>query len=93
MSAQEGFDWGFFNRVVDRPALMANAQEMAQRIADGPGFANSMTKTMLAQEWAMSLEQALQAEAQAQAICMQGQDFKRAYEAFVARERPVFQGD
>ena len=93
MSAQEGFDWGFFNRVVDQAELMARAQEMAQRIADGPAFANSMTKTMLAQEWAMSLEQALEAEAQAQAICMQGQDFKRAYDAFVAKERPVFQGD
>lgn len=93
MSAQEGFDWGFFNRVVDQAELLASAQEMAQRIADGPGFANSMTKTMLAQEWSMSLDQALEAEAQAQAICMQGQDFKRAYDAFVAKERPVFQGD
>ncbi|MCC5991609.1 MAG: enoyl-CoA hydratase family protein [Rhodobacteraceae bacterium] len=93
MSAQEGLDWGFFNRVVDQPALIETAQEMAQRIADGPAFANSMTKTMLAQEWSMSLDQALEAEAQAQAICMQGQDFKRAYEAFVAKQRPVFQGD
>ena len=66
---------------------------MATRIAQGPTFANSMTKTMLAQEWNMSLDQAIEAEAQAQAICMQGRDFTRAYEAFVAKEKPVFEGD
>jgi enoyl-CoA hydratase/carnithine racemase len=93
MTAQEGLDWGFFNRVVDKADLMPAAQEMATRIAAGPAFANAMTKTMLAQEWSMSLEQAIEAEAQAQAICMQGQDFRRAYEAFSAKEKPVFQGD
>ena len=93
MTSAEGLAWGFFNRVVDQPDLMPTAQQMATRIAAGPAFANSMTKTMLAQEWSMSLEQALEAEAQAQAICMQGQDFRRAYDAFVARETPVFQGD
>ena len=93
MSAQEGLAWGFFNRVVSQDDLLQEASAMAERIAAGPGFANMMTKTMLAQEWAMSLEQALEAEAQAQAICMQGQDFRRAYKAFVAREKPVFQGD
>lgn len=67
--------------------------KMAERIVEGPTFANGMTKTMLAQEWSMSLEQAIEAEAQAQAICMQGNDFRRAYEAFVAKERPVFEGD
>jgi len=93
MSAAEGEAWGFFNRVVPAPELDAAARELAANIAAGPGFANMMTKTMLAQEWSMSLEQALEAEAQAQAICMQGQDFRRAYDAFVAKERPVFQGN
>ncbi len=93
MSAEEGVAWGFFNRLVAAEALEAEAMAMAERIAAGPTFANMMTKTMLAQEWSMSLEQAIEAEAQAQAICMQGNDFKRAYEAFVAKERPVFEGD
>ena len=93
MSAEEGQNWGFFNQVVPEADLNASAQKMAQRIAEGPNFANMMTKTMLAQEWSMSLEQAIEAEAQAQAICMQGQDFHRAYHAFVAKEKPVFEGD
>ncbi|WP_417599020.1 enoyl-CoA hydratase family protein [Pararhodobacter oceanensis] len=93
MSAEEGHAWGFFNRVVSADALMNEAQDMAARIASGPGFANMMTKTMLAQEWSMTLDQAIEAEAQAQAICMQGQDFTRAYNAFVKKERPVFEGD
>jgi len=93
MSAEEGLAWGYFNRVVPADKLMATAQDMAEHIAAGPNFANMMTKTMLAQEWSMSLEQAIEAEAQAQAICMQGQDFHRAYNAFVAKEKPVFEGD
>ncbi len=93
MSAAEGEAWGFFNRVVDAGTLEAEAIKLAERIVAGPTFANSMTKTMLAQEWSMSLEQAIEAEAQAQAICMQGNDFRRAYEAFVAKEKPVFEGD
>jgi enoyl-CoA hydratase/carnithine racemase len=93
MSAAEGEAWGFFNRVVEANALKAEAIKLAERIVAGPTFANSMTKTMLAQEWSMSLEQAIEAEAQAQAICMQGNDFRRAYEAFVAKEKPVFEGD
>ncbi|MGY6695104.1 MAG: enoyl-CoA hydratase family protein [Roseinatronobacter sp.] len=93
MTAQEGLDWGFFNRIVPQAELLETAQEWAARIAAGPSFANAMTKTMLAQEWSMSLEQALEAEAQAQAICMQGNDFRRAYAAFVAKEKPVFEGD
>ncbi len=93
MSAAEGQAWGFFNQVVSKDALMDAAVAMAKRIATGPNFANMMTKTMLAQEWAMSIEQAIEAEAQAQAICMQGQDFHRAYHAFVAKEKPVFEGD
>lgn len=93
MGADEGERWGFFNRVVAQVDLMSTAEDMAARIAAGPGFANMMTKTMLAQEWSMGLEQAIEAEAQAQAICMQGQDFHRAYHAFVAKEKPVFEGD
>jgi len=93
MSAEEGDQWGFFNRVVGAENLEATALEMADRITSGPTFANSMTKTMLNQEWSMSLEQAIEAEAQAQAICMQGNDFKRAFDAFVAKDKPVFEGD
>lgn len=93
MSAEEGERWGFFNRVVPRAELLSAAQDIAARIASGPSFANMMTKTMLAQEWSMGLEQAIEAEAQAQAICMQGQDFHRAYHAFVAKQKPVFEGD
>ncbi|WP_371169291.1 enoyl-CoA hydratase family protein [Aliiroseovarius sp. 2305UL8-7] len=93
MSADEGERWGFFNRVVPADELMEVATDTARWIANGPAFANMMTKTMLAQEWSMSIEQAIEAEAQAQAICMQGQDFHRAFNAFVAKERPVFEGD
>ncbi|WP_121064361.1 enoyl-CoA hydratase family protein [Chachezhania antarctica] len=93
MTADEGLSWGYFNRVVPADDLLTTAGDMARRIADGPNFANMMTKTMLAQEWSMSLDQAIEAEAQAQAICMQGQDFHRAYHAFVARETPVFEGN
>ena len=93
MSADEGKDWGFFNQVVPADELGEAAGKLAGKIAAGPNFANMMTKTMLAQEWSMSIEQAIEAEAQAQAICMQTQDFHRAYHAFVAKERPVFEGD
>jgi enoyl-CoA hydratase/carnithine racemase len=93
MSAEEGLSWGFYNDVVAPDALDAAAMGLAERIVSGPTFANGMTKTMLAQEWSMSLEQAIEAEAQAQAICMQGQDFHRAYHAFVAKEKPVFEGN
>jgi enoyl-CoA hydratase/carnithine racemase len=93
MSAAEGERWGFFNRIVGAGELEAEAIGLAQRLAEGPGFAHMMTKTMLAQEWSMGIEQALEAEAQAQAICMQTQDFRRAYEAFVAKQKPTFEGD
>jgi enoyl-CoA hydratase/carnithine racemase len=93
MSAEEGERWGFFNRLVAPEMLEIEAMALADRIVAGPTFANSMTKTMLAQEWSMSLDQAIEAEAQAQAICMQGRDFTRAYEAFVAKQKPVFEGD
>jgi len=93
MRAEEGLSWGFFNRIVSPDTLKSEAITLAERITNGPTFANSITKTMLAQEWSMSIEQAIEAEAQAQAICMQGKDFQRAYEAFVAKEKPVFEGN
>ena len=93
MSAAEGERWGFFNRLVGAGDLEAEAIALARQLAQGPGFAHMMTKTMLNQEWSMSLEQALEAEAQAQALCMQTQDFRRAYEAFVAKQKPTFEGN
>ena len=93
MSAVEGLSWGFFNEVCEREALLPKAQAMAAELAAGPTFAQGMTKTMLQQEWAMTIEQAIEAEAQAQAICMQTQDFTRAYEAFAAKQKPVFKGN
>jgi len=93
MSAEEGERWGFFNRLAARDGLETEALALARRIAEGPTFAHMMTKTMLAQEWSMSIEQAIEAEAQAQAICMQTDDFRRAYEAFIDKKKPVFEGD
>jgi len=93
MSAQEGATWGFFNSLHDSDALLAAAQSVARDLAEGPSFAHGMTKTMLSQEWSMTIDQAIEAEAQAQAICMQTEDFKRAYEAFAAKRKPVFAGD
>jgi len=93
MSADEGAAWGFHNKVVPADDLTDAALTMAKRIAAGPNFGHMMTKTMLAQEWSMSIEQAIEAEAQAQAICMQTADFERAFNAFVAKEKPVFEGD
>jgi len=93
MSAAEGERWGFFNRIVGAGELEAEAITLARQLAQGPGFAHMMTKTMLTQEWNMGIEQAIEAEAQAQAICMQTQDFRRAYEAFVAKQKPTFEGD
>lgn len=93
MSAEEGERWGFFNRLVEAEALESEAVELAQRFAAGPNFGNMMTKTMLNQEWSMTLDQAIEAEAQAQAICMQTRDFKRAHDAFIEKQKPVFEGD
>ena len=93
MTAQEGLAWGFFNALHESAAVAAAAHAMATELATGPTFAHGMTKTMLSQEWAMTIEQAIEAEAQAQAICMQTQDFRRAYEAFAARQQPAFGGD
>ena len=93
MGADEGKAWGFHNKLVRADELLSEATELASRIAAGPNFGNMMTKTMLAQEWSMSIEQAIEAEAQAQAICMQTADFERAFNAFVAKEKPVFEGN
>ncbi|KZB55859.1 enoyl-CoA hydratase [Thalassospira xiamenensis] len=93
MSADEGERWGFYNRLVEGDVLEAEAIALATRISEGPNFGHMMTKTMLAQEWNMGIEQAIEAEAQAQAICMQTEDFNRAYKAFVAKEKPVFEGN
>ncbi len=90
LPGEEGERWGFFNRLCAPEDVLAHAQAMARDLADGPTFANGITKTMLHQEWAMTIEQAIEAEAQAQALCMLTEDFKRAYEAFVAKRKPVF---
>lgn len=92
-SAQEGLGWGFFNEIVDADTLDTHVMERARRLASGPTFANSITKNQLNYEWDMSIDAAIEAEAQAQAICMKTNDFKRAYDAFVAKEKPVFEGD
>jgi enoyl-CoA hydratase/carnithine racemase len=93
MDGAEGERWGFFNRLAEPGDLLASARELAASLASGPTFAHAMTKTMLEQEWDMSIAAAIEAEAQAQAICMQTRDFERAYRAFLDRERPVFEGD
>ncbi|WP_029000020.1 enoyl-CoA hydratase family protein [Azohydromonas australica] len=93
LGGEEAERWGFFNRLVAPEALLEQALALARELAAGPTFANGITKTMLHQEWSMGIEQAIEVEAQAQAICMATQDFRRAYEAFSQRTRPVFKGD
>jgi len=93
MTAEEGQAWGFFNRICESGKVLAVATDVARSLADGPGFAHGMTKKMLHQEWNVGLDEAIEMEAQAQAICMQTQDFHRAYHAFVAKQKPVFEGD
>ncbi|MBA3506817.1 MAG: enoyl-CoA hydratase family protein [Betaproteobacteria bacterium] len=93
MTADEGHAWGFFNRLVASDAVVADAQAFARQLADGPAFAHAMTKKLLHQEWAMDIDAAIEAEAQAQAICMQTQDFRRAYEAFAVKATPKFEGN
>lgn len=93
MTAEDGERWGFFNRLVPADKLEGEAVAFARTLAKGPTFAHMMTKTMLSQEWSMTIDQAIEAEAQAQAICMQTQDFHRAYEGFIARQPPQFAGD
>jgi enoyl-CoA hydratase/carnithine racemase len=91
MSADEGFAWGFWNRLSSEP--LADAQQLARDLANGPTFAHAMTKKQLDAEWNVSIETALDMEAEAQADCMQSKDFQRAYEAFAAKRKPEFQGD
>ena len=93
MPAEEGERWGFYNRIIAPDTLLDDATAMARTLATGPTFAHGMTKRALHQEWDMGIDAALEAEAQTQALCMQTEDFARAYRAFVARETPVFQGD
>ena len=93
MTADEGQAWGFFNRIVAPDALAADAKALARSLADGPTFAHAMTKKLLHQEWAMDLDAAIEAEAEAQAICMQTQDFRRAFDAFAAKRKPAFEGN
>jgi len=93
MSAQEGLQWGFFNALHASDAVLAEAQALAAQLAAGPTFAHGVTKKLLHQEWNMGLDEAIEAEAEAQAICMQTQDFRRAYDAFVAKRKPEFEGD
>ena len=92
-SADEGERWGFWNRIVASDTLLSDALVWAQQLASGPVFAHSMTKTMLSQEWNVSVDQAIEMEAQAQALCMQTDDFRRAFEAFAAKQSPVFEGN
>ena len=93
MTADEGFGWGFFNALHASDALNAEAAKLAESLVAGPNFAHAMTKTMLHQEWAMTIDMAIEAEAQAQAICMQTEDFHRAFHAFAAKQKPVFEGN
>jgi enoyl-CoA hydratase/carnithine racemase len=93
LGGEEGERWGFFNRLVAPESLVTDAQALARQLTEGPSFSNGITKTMLHQEWAMTIEQAIEAEAQAQALCMLTQDFTRAYEAFVAKQKPRFEGN
>ncbi len=93
MTAEEGERWGFFSRIVAPDHMLAQAQALAKQISEGPTFANTMTKRMLAMEWAMSVEEAIEAEAVAQALCMQTEDFARAFRAFAAKQKPVFEGN
>ena len=93
MKGEEAERWGFFNRLCEPQDLLAEAQAFAATLANGPTFAHGMTKKMLQQEWNMGVDEAIEAEAQAQAICMATNDFHRAYHAFVAKQQPTFEGD
>jgi len=93
MTATEAADWGFYNGVAKADIVLTTASAMARKIASGPTFAHAMTKKCLHQEWSLGIDEAIEAEAQAQAICMQTKDFERAYHAFANKQRPVFEGD
>jgi enoyl-CoA hydratase/carnithine racemase len=93
LGGEEALQWGFFNRQCAPEALLVEAQALAAELAQGPSFAHAMTKRCLHQEWNMGVDEAIEAEAQAQAICMQTEDFRRAYRAFAAKQKPRFEGD
>jgi enoyl-CoA hydratase/carnithine racemase len=93
MGGEEAERWGFYNRLAEPDAVLAEAKAAARSLAEGPTFAHAMTKRCIHQEWNMGIDQAIEAEAQAQAICMQTKDYERAYEAFVAKGKPRFAGD
>jgi enoyl-CoA hydratase/carnithine racemase len=93
LGGEEAERWGFFNRLATADAVLAQAQQLAAELAAGPTFANGMTKRMLDMEWAMSVESAIEAEAVAQALCMETEDFARAFRAFAAKQKPVFEGN
>ena len=93
MTAEEGERWGFFSRIVTPEQVLSQAEALAKQVSEGPTFANTMTKRMLAMEWAMSVEEAIEAEAVAQALCMTTADFARAFDAFSNKAKPVFQGN
>jgi enoyl-CoA hydratase/carnithine racemase len=93
MDGAEAERWGFYNKLSEPEALLTEAQAMAKSLADGPTFGHAMTKRCIHQEWSMGIDDSIEAEAQAQAICMQTKDYERAYEAFVAKRKPVFEGN
>jgi len=93
MDGAEAERWGFYNKVCEPAALLQEAQASAAKLADGPTFAHAMTKRCIHQEWSMGIDDAIEAEAQAQAICMQTKDYERAYLAFVNKQKPAFEGD
>jgi len=93
MDGTEAEKWGFYNKLCDPDAVLGEARALAKSLADGPTFGHAMTKKCIHQEWSMGVDEAIEAEAQAQAICMQTKDYERAYEAFVAKSKPVFQGN
>src|SRR3972149_4768815 len=93
MDGAEAERWGFYNKICQPAELLAQAQALAKTLADGPTFANAMTKRCIHQEWSMGIDDSIEAEAQAQAICMQTRDYGRAYRAFVKKEKPQFEGN
>jgi enoyl-CoA hydratase/carnithine racemase len=93
MPGSQAYEWGFYNELASPESLLERTQAFARELAQGPTFAHAMTKKMLHAQWAMPLDAAIDAEARAQAICMERNDFRRAYDAFVAKRRPVFEGD
>jgi len=93
MTAEEGERWGFFNQLHASAELMAAARDLAHKLAHGPNFGHAITKAQLNTEWAMSLDAAIESEAQAQAICMKSADFERAYKAFAEKKTPIFEGN